>query len=71
MDSLNIAVTSQGFLISLFPIYSSMARHARPRFLQSVTFALIFTMSIYTVLSIVSIRYFGEDNIKTSLFKNI
>ena len=55
MDSLNIAVTSQGFIISLFPIYSSMARHARPKIMHSVTFALIFTLSIYTVLSIVSI----------------
>lgn len=59
MDSLNIAVTSQGFIISLFPIYSSMARRARPRIMCSVTLALIFTMIVYTVLSIVSISYFG------------
>ena len=55
MDSLNISLTSQGFIIALFPIYSSMVRRARPKIMRSVTFALIFTMSVYTVLSIVSI----------------
>lgn len=59
VDSLNIAVASQGFVIALFPIYSSMARSARPRVMTSVTGALLFTMSTYTYLSFISISYFG------------
>ena len=71
MDSVNIAVASQGFVIALFPIYSSMARDARPRVMTSVTGALMFTMCTYTLLSMVSISYYGQDNIQPSIFNNI
>lgn len=71
IDSLNIAVASQGFVIALFPIYSSMARDARPRIMTSVTSALLFTMTTYTLLSIVSISYYGKKNIQPSIFTNI
>ena len=71
IDSVNIAVASQGFVIALFPIYSSMAKEARPYIMRSVTFGLLFTMSTYTYLSFVSISYFGQDNIQPSIFNNI
>ena len=70
-DSLNIAVASQGFVIALFPIYSSMARSARPHMMKSASAALLFTMSTYTYLSFISISYFGQDNISPSIFENI
>ena len=63
MDSVNIAVASQGFVIALFPIYSSMSVAARPKVMVSVTAALIFTMSTYTYLSCISIAVFGQKNI--------
>ena len=59
VDSLNIAVASQGFVIALFPIYSSMVREKRPRFMISVSTGLMFTFSCYTYLSLISISYFG------------
>ena len=70
-DSVNIAVSSQGFVIALFPIYSGMAQSARPKILNSVTYALLFTLSTYTLLSFISIAYFGVDNIRPSIFENI
>lgn len=71
MDSLNIAVASQGFVIALFPIYSSMSVAARPKVMISVTSALLFTMSTYTYLSVISIAVFGQENIQPSIFDNI
>ena len=71
MDSVNIAVTSQGFIIALFPIYSSMKREDRPRIMTSVSAGLTFTMSTYTYLSLISISYFGMQNIQSSIFQNI
>ena len=71
MDSVNIAVASQGFVIALFPIYSSMSNIARPRVMASVTMALIFTMSSYTYLSCISIAVYGQENIQPSIFDNI
>lgn len=71
MDSVNIAVTSQGFVIALFPIYSSMKREDRPRIMTSVSAGLTFTMSTYTYLSLISISYFGMQNIQSSIFQNI
>ena len=59
VDSLNIAVASQGFVIALFPIYASMAREARPKIMTSVSMGLFFTCSVYTYLSYISITYFG------------
>ena len=37
----------------------------------SVTTGLIFTFSCYTYLSLISIAYFGEENITPSIFDNI
>ena len=71
MDSVNIAVTSQGFVIALFPIYSSMKREDRPKIMTSVSAGLTFTMSTYTYLSLISISYFGMQNIQASIFQNI
>ena len=64
VDSVNISVASQGFVIALFPIYASMSHTARPKVIFSVTFALLFTISVYTLLSFISIAYFGESNIQ-------
>ena len=71
MDSVNIAVTSQGFVIALFPIYSSMKREDRPKIMTSVSAGLTFTLSTYTYLSLISISYFGMQNIQSSIFQNI
>ena len=71
IDSVNIAVASQGFVFALFPIYSSMAQSARPKVMTSVTSALFFTCTTYTFLSCISIAYFGQENIKPSIFENI
>ena len=71
MDSVNIAVASQGFVIALFPIYSDMKKQSRPKYMVSILTALMFTMSFYTILSFVSIYYFGLHNIKQSIFENM
>ena len=63
MDSVNIAVASQGFVIALFPIYGDMTKEARPKMMISIFVALAFTCSVYTYLSFISIAYFGLDNI--------
>ena len=59
MDSINIAVASQGFVIALFPIYGGMVREERPQIMNSVSMGICFTMLAYTYLSWVSISYFG------------
>ena len=63
LDSINIAVASQGFVIALFPIYGDMQKAARPRMMVSVLSALTFTCACYTYLSFVSMSYFGKRNI--------
>ena len=71
LDSVNIAVASQGFIIALFPIYSDMKREARPKMMVSIFGALTFTFASYSLLSFVSITYFGLDNIQQSIFENM
>ena len=63
MDSINIGVASQGFVISLFPIYCDMTSSARPKVLYSVFYALMLCFSVYAVLGLISIEYYGLGNI--------
>ena len=71
LDSINIAVASQGFVIALFPIYGDMQKAARPRMMVSILSALTFTCACYTYLSFVSMSYFGKRNIQQSIFENM
>ena len=48
-----------------------MARPSRPYIMSSVTIALLFTMSTYTFLSFISIKYFSAGNVDPSIFNNI
>ena len=63
MDSVNIAVASQGFIINFFPIYSAMKKSERPKILYSVLGGLSFTTTTYTILGLLSLSYFGIQNI--------
>ena len=59
MDSVNIAVASQGFIINFFPIYSAMKKSERPKIMYSVLGGLCFTMTTYTILGMLALSYFG------------
>ena len=63
MDSINIAVASQGFIINFFPIYSAMKKSERPKIMYSVLGGLSFTLISYTILGLLSLAYFGQSNI--------
>ena len=63
MDSINIAVASQGFIINFFPIYSAMKKSERPKIMYSVLGGLSFTFISYTILGLLSLTYFGQSNI--------
>ena len=63
MDSINIAVASQGFIINFFPIYSAMKKSERPKIMFSVLGGLSFTLLSYTALGLLSLAYFGQANI--------
>lgn len=71
MDSVNIAVASQGFIINFFPIYSAMAKSERPKIMYSVLGGLFFTMTTYTILGLVCLSYFGIGNIDPSILVNM
>lgn len=59
MDSINVAVASQGFVIAIIPIYNEMKKEARPKVGISILSALTFTVTAYTILSCISLSYFG------------
>ena len=71
IDCINIGVASQGFVISLFPIYCDMTSDARPNVLFSVLSALTFTFTIYVILGLVSIQYYGLSNVEQNIFEII
>lgn len=70
VDSLNITVASFGFLLVLFPVRNSMKSTVRHQIGFSLMIALISVFSMYLLLSILSIVYFGRERVQPSLFDN-
>ena len=63
IDCINIGIASHGFVITFFPIYIDMTEEACPKVLVSVFWALMFCFSIYMSLGLVSLNYYGSQNI--------
>ena len=63
VDSLNITVASFGFLLVLFPVRNSMKSTVKHQIGFSLLIALISVFSMYLLLSMLSIIYFGREKI--------
>jgi hypothetical protein len=70
VDSFNIVFSSYGFVLNLFPVYSSMRKDCRASFNISVYLALGFVFITYLVLTLLSTTYFGAADVSPSLFDN-
>lgn len=70
MDSINITLTSYGFIINLFPIAQQMREQNYENVMKAVGIALIFCFSAYLTLSILAQNIYG-NNIEINLFDNM
>src|ERR1700761_761383 len=71
LDSFNIVITSYGFIINFFPIYSSMHSPRTNRGgIFAVIMALIFCFTTYTLFSLMAMFSYGID-IQPNIFENI
>lgn len=70
VDSFNIIVSSFGFVLTLFPVYGSMKKSLRPKFKISLYLALVMVFCLYLLLSISAVLYFGETQVRPSIFDN-
>lgn len=70
IDSINITLTSYGFIINLFPIASQMKAQTYGNVMSAVFLALCFCFSAYLILSLLAQNLFG-DKIEVSLFDNM
>lgn len=71
IDSVNISITSYGFIINLFPIRQQMSDQSKSSVVLAVSLALAFCFISYVLLTGLAIGIFGEHNIKQSLFDNL
>ena len=71
IDSVNILMTSYGFVINLFPISQQLEVKSNANVLKSVLLALTFCLSSYMILTQLCINLFGESNIQPSIFDNL
>ena len=71
IDSVNILLTSYGFVINLFPISQQLEVKSNANVLKSVFLALTFCLSSYMILTQLCINLFGESNIQPSIFDNL
>jgi amino acid permease len=70
LDSFNICITSYGFVLTLFPVYSSMRKDNRHNFHLSLYLALGIVFTLYLALTVSAMTYFGAANVKSSIFDN-
>lgn len=64
VDSVNILLTSYGFVINLFPISNQLETRTNSNMLKSVVLALGFCFGAYFCLTGLCINIYGEQNIK-------
>ena len=69
VDSVNICLTSYGFLLKLFPVYAEMKQSNYKHGMLATFYALFFVFSVYIVFSLLALRIYG-NNIRQSMFGN-
>ena len=69
IDSVNITLTSYGFVCSLFPIFEEMHDKSYKNGMLSVFLALLFCFSVYALFALLALNIYGSD-IKMSIFEN-
>jgi len=70
IDSINITLTSYGFIVNLFPVAQQMREYTYPNVMKAVWIALCFCFCSYLILSYLAQNLFGTE-IEMSLFDNL
>ena len=71
IDSMNITLTSYGFVINLFPIAQTLRQKTKTNIMKAVFLALCFCFSSYMILTKLAINIYGAKNIQQSIFENL
>ena len=71
IDSVNITLTSYGFVINLFPIAQQLRDNTKANVMKAVFIALCFCFSSYLILTKLAINIWGAENIEASIFENL
>ncbi len=71
VDSINITLTSYGFIINLFPITKQLKEYNNSNIMKSVLMALLFCFSAYIILTLLAMNLYGEFAIQQSIFDNM
>lgn len=70
IDSIAIVVTSYGFILNLFPVYTSMDNRSNSKGFSATIIALTFCFVIYIFFSILAYYTYGSS-LNPDLFQNI
>lgn len=70
IDCTNIIMTSYGYIMAFFPIYSQMKHKTNQNGISSTLKAEFFAFFVYIVFSLLAYKCYG-NNIKPSIFENI
>ena len=69
IDSVNICLTSYGFLLKLFPVYAEMQESNYKNGMLATFYALFFCFCIYAIFAFLALRIYGTE-IHESIFTN-
>lgn len=71
INSMNILLTSYGFVINLFPASQQLQEKSYKNVMLSVVLALAFCFASYMMLTLLVINVYGEQNVEKNLFDNL
>ena len=60
IDSVNITLTSYGFLLKLFPVYAEMKESNYKNGMLATFYALFFVFSVYSIFALFALRIYGD-----------
>jgi len=70
VNSINVTITTYGFIINLFPITEGMKDKSSTNVMKAVALALFFCFATYLVLTLCCLQIYGSS-IDINLFQNI
>jgi len=71
INSMNILLTSYGFVINLFPASQQLQEKSYKNVMSSVVLALGFCFASYMILTLLVVNVYGVENIQQNLFDNL
>ena len=61
LDSMSIILSSYGFILNFFPVYSQIHKPTNRKGIQAISRALVFCLSVFLVFAVLGLKTYGDS----------